>query len=444
MQELSQNIHLRLELRQYQIQRLEILAMSGDELAGFLSEAEQENPLIEVAQDCGGLEDTLSLARWLDQHSALSPRPSQNGAPEQPDWDIPDRRGETLEQFLRLQIDFHRLTPGMRRMVTFLLGNLENNGRLPITADQAAKYSGGTPEDAEAALALLRSLAPTGVCAPSLKECLLSQLRELPTRDATAERLAETCLDAVATSSASCLARKCGVRPDQIEAALKLIRSLDPFPGSSFYNPPSHPVRPDILVSPNEEGTGWDVRLCGRQTGSIHISSYYVQLLRSADDREAALYLHDRLRHARELAAALDQRSATLLHIGRLIVKYQRPFFDRTGPIQPLSLADLAGELECHESTVSRALRGKYLSCPHGTVALRKFISAAVGNSGVTNDGLERQLRRLIENEDKRTPMSDQHLTEQLGRQGLAVSRRTVAKYRATLGIPNAFARRVI
>lgn len=444
MQELSQNIHLRLELRQYQLQRLEILAMSGDELAGFLSEAEQENPLIEVTQDRGGLEGSLSLARWLDQGPAFSRQPTQCGAPEQPDWEIPDRRGETLEQFLRLQIDFRRLTPGMRRMTAFLLGNLENNGRLLMTAEQAAQYGGGTPEDAERALALLRSLAPTGVCAPSLRECLLPQLRELPNRDATAERLVETCLDAVATSSVACLARKCGARPEQIEAALRLIRSLDPFPGSSFYNPPSHPVRPDLLVSPGPEGSGWDVCLCGRQADSIHISSYYIRLLRGAGDREAAFYLHDRLRHARELAAALEQRSATLLHIGRLIVKYQRPFFDRTGPIRPLSLADLAGELDCHESTVSRALRGKYLSCPHGTIALRKFISAAVGNSGVTNDGLERQLRRLIESEDKRAPLSDQHLTEQLERQGLAVSRRTVAKYRATLGIPNAFARRVI
>lgn len=439
MQELSQNIHLRLELRQYQIQRLEILAMSGDELEGFLNEAEQENPLIEVERD-GGLEGALSLARWLDQ--PLSPRPPQGGPPEQADWDIPDRRGETLEQFLRLQIDFRRLTPQLRRMVVFLLGNLENNGRLLLTAEEAARYSGGTEADAEAALSLLRGLAPAGVCAPSLRECLLTQLRGLPRRNAAAERLVETCLEAVATSSTACLARKCGVRPDQLEAALKVIRGLDPFPGSSFFNPPSHPVRPDLAVVPAPEGGGWDVELCGRQSGSIQISSYYTQLLRSSGDREAALYLQDRLRHARELAAALDQRRATLLRIGQLIVRHQQPFFDRTGPVRPLSLADLAGELACHESTVSRALRGKYLSCPQGTVPLRKFISAAVGGSGVTNDGLERQLRLLIENEDKRSPMSDQHLTEQLARQGLAVSRRTVAKYRAMLGIPNAFARR--
>ena len=440
MQELSQNIHLRLELRQYQIQRLEILAMSHEELEEFLTEAEQENPLIELERDCKDLEDISSLSCWLDQ--SPSPRSLQTSALDQPDWDIPDQRGETLEQFLRLQIDFRHLTPEMRCMVTFLLGNLEHNGRLLLSEEQAAQYSGGTEADAAAALSLLRGLAPAGVCAPSLRECLLTQLRQLPCRNAAAERLAETCLDAVATSSTACLARKCGVHPDQLKTALEVIRSLEPFPGSSFFNPPSHPVQPDLAVVPCQEGGGWDIQLCSRHAGSFHISSYYIRLLRSSGDPKAVLYLQDRLRHARELAAALDQRRTTLLRIGQLIVKYQQPFFDRTGPIQPLSLADLAGELACHESTVSRALRGKYLSCPHGTIALRKFISAAVGQSGITNDGLEQQLRRLIENEDKRMPMSDQHLTEQLSRQGLSVSRRTVAKYRAALGIPNAFARR--
>lgn len=441
MQELSQNIHLRLELRQYQIQRLEILAMNSDELEEFLNEAEQENPLIEVQQNHSDPEDISSLTCWLDQ--ASSPRSSQADTSEQVDWDIPDQHGETLEQFLRLQIDFRHLTPEMRHMVVFLLGSLENNGRLLLSAEQAAQYSGGSKEDAEAALSLLRSLAPTGVCASSLRECLLAQLRELPRRNAAAERLVETCLDAVATSSISCLARKCNLRPNQLEAALEIIRSLEPFPGSSFFNPPSHPVQPDLIAAPRQAGDGWDIRLCRQRASSIHISSYYVRLLRNSGDPKAILYLQDRLHHARELAAALDQRHATLLRIGQLIVNYQQPFFDRTGPIQPLSLADLAGELACHESTVSRALRGKYLSYPHGTIALRKFISAAVGSSGVTNDALEQQLRRLIENEDKRTPMSDQHLTEQLSRQGLAVSRRTVAKYRAALGIPNAFARRI-
>ena len=442
MQGLSQNLQQSLELRQYQIQRLEILSMSSDELADFLNEARLENPLLEMEPDQSELEKDLSVARWLNVSSVPVPRGYQN--PEEPlELDIPDQRGETLEGFLRLQIDFHHLTPQRRRMVNFLLGNLENNGRLPLTAAEAAQYSGGTVADAEAALSLLRGLAPAGVCAASLRDCLLTQLQALSKRNLTAERLVSTCLNAVASSSVTRLAQRCKVNAQQITAALATIRSLEPYPGSSFYKPPVQSVVPDMAAFPKEDGSGWDVQLCSKQSETVSISSYYVDLLKGAGDPESSLYLHNRLRQAKELSIAIEQRRSTLLRIGRLIVERQQPYFDRTGPLQTLCLTDLAEKLECHESTVSRALRGKYIACPWGTVALRKFVSASVGNSGVTNDSLEQHLQRLIDNEDKRAPLSDQHLTAQLARDGMNVSRRTVAKYRSILGIPNAFARRV-
>jgi RNA polymerase sigma-54 factor len=439
---LEQAPQQRQELRQYQLQRLEILAMSGDELNDFLDQAEAENPLIEVERDRSEIEKELSLARWLDRQPSFetSYNSSEPDGDEPMEPEIVDPQETTLEQYLRLQIDFSKLSAERTRMINFLLGNLEDNGRLFLTSEQAVSCCHGTAADADFCLELLRKLEPTGVCAGSLKECLLAQLHALTKRDPVAERLVETCLESIAGSSVNRLARKCCTKDFQIEAALELLRGLDPFPGSSFYRPSQVYVIPDVLASPSDGG--WTVQLCDKWSGSIHLSQYYIQLLRNSRDKENTAYLYDRLRQAKALMTAIEQRRSTLLRLSEFIVAHQKAFLDCRGPLEPLTLSELAGELCYHESTVSRALRGKYLCCPRGTIPLRKFISSPVGNTGITNEDLAQKISGLIEREDKQLPLSDQQITEMLAKSGFAVSRRTVAKYRINLGIPNAFARR--
>jgi RNA polymerase sigma-54 factor len=440
MYELGQSPQQRLELRQYQLQRLEILAMSADELSEFLTQAEDENPLIEVERDRSEVEKELSLARWLNQRPVYECQFQDSDTDEPLEPEIPDDGDLSLERYLRLQIDFTALSASQRRMMSFLLGCLEDNGRLTVTPRQAADCCGLPAADAERCLTILRGLEPAGVCACCLKESLLAQLRVLPRRCPTAERLTETCLESVGGASVSGLAKKCGVTPGEIEAALGLLRTLEPYPGASFARAERMYVIPDVLVLPGRDG--WEIRLCDKWSGTVSISRYYVQLLKGSHDKANLAYLYDRLQQAKALRTAIEQRRSTLLEISRLILERQQDFFQRGGPLRSLSLEELAQTLECHESTVSRALRGKYLRCPRGTFSLRKFIVSTVGESGVTNDSLARSIHTLISEEDKRAPLSDQQITEHLAHGGLAVSRRTIAKYRVSLGIPNAFARR--
>ncbi len=442
MSGIEQTVRQGQELHQYQLQRLEVLEMSGDELSEFLNQAENENPLINVERDRSEIEKELRLANWFHQQPVYSRGSYERTVTEDmPEPEIPDSRTMSLEQYLRLQIDFLKLTGAQQKMMNFLLGSIEDNGRLKITSDQAAACCKGTAKDSEYCLALLRRLEPAGICAASVQECLLVQLRKLPQQCETAEYFVKNCLQSAGTLSMSRLARKCGVKIPQMERALRVIRGLEPYPGACFAPAERAYVIPDILMLPKENG--WDICLCDKWSGSIHISQYYINLLKGSHDKENATYLYDRLRQAKMLQTALEQRRKTLVHLCELILDRQRAFFENGGPIEPLLLGELAQELPCHESTVSRALRGKYLSCPRGTFPLRKFVSLNVGNSDVSNDGLTKKIKELIAAEDPGTPLSDQQITDLLAANGLNISRRTIAKYRTDLGIPNVFARRV-
>ncbi len=442
MPRIEQTVRQGQELHQYQLQRLEVLEMSGDELSEFLNQAENENPLIDVERDRSEIEKELRLANWFNQQPVYSRGFYEHTVAEDiPEPEIPDSRTMSLEQYLRLQIEFSKMTITQQKMINFLLGSIEDNGRLKLTPPQAAACCTGTVADAEYCLSLLRGLEPTGVCASSIQECLLVQLCRLPRRCEAAEYFVKNYLESAGTLSISRLARKCGVKAPELERALQVIRGLEPYPGSCFAPAERTYVIPDILMIP--KGTGWDICLCDKWSGSIHISQYYIKLLKGSCDKENSAYLYDRLRQAKLLQTALEQRRKTLLHLCQLILDRQRVFFETNGPIQPLLLAELAQELSCHESTVSRALRGKYLSCPQGTFPLRKFVSLNVGNSDVSNDGLTRKIKELIASEDHCAPLSDQQITDLLAINGLNISRRTIAKYRLELGIPNVFARRV-
>lgn len=437
---LEQSPQQRQELQQYQLQRLEILSMSGDELSDFLDRAEAENPLIEVERDNSEIEKALSVAQWLKQRPVFESRFRDAESDEPLEPEIADPQTMTLEQFLRLQIDFDQLSPTQNRMIPFLLGCLEDNGRLHITAEQAARYSKGTIQDAAFCLELLRGLEPSGVCAESLQECLLIQLRALPKSNPTAVRLVTEHLKSLGQSSTRRLAQKCGFKESQIQDALNLIRGLEPFPGASFSQACPVYVIPDILVTKHDGN--WAVQCCDKWSGSINISQHYVRLLRGSHDKANTAYLYDRLRQAKALNTAIEQRRSTVLLISQFIVEWQKDFLECRGPIRSLTLSELAHHLSYHESTLSRAIRGKYLCCPRGTYPLRKFISATIGDSNITNDELAQKIKDLVGSEDKQLPLSDQQIANRLSQSGLKISRRTIAKYRVNIGIPNAFMRR--
>lgn len=401
------------------VQSMKILQLDAQSLAEYLDELMLENPLLEEAapqRRPGG------LAAVGGGDDALLRRCA---APE---------RTETLAEHLLAQLDTRPLAPALRREAQRIAENLN-----------AAGWLDGGDADPEA-LALIQSLEPAGVGARTLSECLCLQLRRRSPVPELALAIAERCLEDLSRSHYAQIARTLGAPQAAVREACALIRTLQPRPGAAFA--PSEQtayVTPDVFVA--VRGGETEVSLNERCFPTLELSTSYSLLLRTQDDPELRSYLAEKQRQARWVLDALAQRRQTLLRCAEQITAVQRAFFCTPGaPLAPLRMAQTAEALGVHESTVSRAVKGKYLQCARGTFPLASFFSRELpaGGPDASADRAKALLSALVAAEDRRTPLSDQQLAERLAAQGCPISRRTAAKYRAELGIPSTLERREI
>lgn len=285
------------------------------------------------------------------------------------------------------------------------------------------------------------------MAAKNLSECLCLQLIRLG-ETGLPLIIARNHLEDMGRNHYHRIARITGADRNEIQAACELIRSLDPRPGAAFA-PRESPgyIIPDMAVIPTEGR--FEVIFNDSCIPSLRVSSYYRRLMGSIDDAEVRDYLSAKVRQAKWMVRNVEHRRATLLACVHYIADWQREFF-RYGPdcLRPLSMADTAAGLGIHESTVSRAIHDKYLQCTHGVFPLKYFFSrslrAARPEANISVEQARSALRALIDGEDKKRPMSDQKLCEQLEKKNIQLSRRTVAKYRGELGIPSAAGRRTV
>ena len=425
-------------LSQQQIQSVELLQMSTLELEGYLRELAQENPVVELDEarpegEAPREDELLGRLRWLEDNDR------QNLYYQRVDEEELDplaRVGtaggleETLFRFLSRQLYQLDLDEDTAQGVRYLAACLDGDGYLRTPLDELAENLGCSPAQAERYRAILRSLEPAGVGAETLSQCLELQLERIHETGPALE-IVRRHLEALARRQYKAIADKLGVSADEVRRAERLI------PEQIQY------ILPDVFVEEGEEGL--TVRPRGGDRPPFRISGYYRALLRGSEDQEVRDYLTDKLRQADQVLRALEQRESTLLRCARVIVRRQEAFFrEGAQALVPLRLSDVAQELELHESTVSRAVREKYLQCGRGTYPLHYFFSRSAASQGgpVGGKAARALLRRLIDREDKVRPLSDQKLCQAMAELGCPVSRRTVAKYREELGIPGAAGRR--
>jgi RNA polymerase sigma-54 factor len=292
-------------------------------------------------------------------------------------------------------------------------------------------------------------LEPAGVGAENLSQCLALQLRRVGVKGLPLE-IVEHGLEDLAKCHWHSLAQKLSVTEAQVLQARNVIRELEPRPGAIFQRPSQTCyLQPDIIVERQERG--FAIRTRNSDRPPFQINTYYQRMLEQTDQMEVRDYLSQKIRQAEQVLWAIEQRENTLLRCVQTIVSDQEKFF-QSGPrfLKPMRMEDVARQLEVHPSTVSRAAREKYLQCRWGVYPLGYFFArnAVVGvplseqrDSGASAREL---LRQLIGAEDKRHPLSDQRLSEEMARTGCPISRRTVAKYREELHLPSAAGRRVL
>ena len=303
-------------------------------------------------------------------------------------------------------------------------------------------------EDVERVLKMVQGFDPIGVAARDLQESLLLQLRHLGLENTPAEKIVTEHLRALQNHQIPEISRKLGLSIDDLKEHIEVIRHLDPKPGSRFNPSQSQYVTPDVYVEKiDDEYVVW---LNEDGLPQMRISPTYRRLLDKGTEHgeETRAYVRDKFNAARWLIKSVQQRQNTIYKVARSIVNFQREFLDHgIEHLRPLVLRDVANDIGMHESTVSRVVTNKYMHTPQGVFEMKFFFHSGISSSygeSVSSVTIKQRIKKIIESEDQRKPLSDSKIVSILQREGLVLARRTIAKYREELKIPTSNQRKVL
>ena len=440
-----------------QLQKIEILQMTQLELEEKIRIELMENPVLELGEAAGDGYDEYSSAHGEtdaygndDKHYDGDDQ-HYDSYDDHDYWDMHGSGGagagrdegiaafekfyrteETLGEYLLKQLGGAGCTDAVRRAAGYIIYSLNDNGYLDTDLDEIAKLASCSAEEAESALSAVQSLDPAGVGARTVEECLCLQLDPADDLYEDAGRVIRGYLRDIAFGNIRAITSSLGISAARLVRIIELIRTLDPKPGQRFSdNMPVQYMEPDVYAGLADGEL--EVRLAGAQP-HLCLSSYYTSLVRSSSDAAVTDYLKERIDSASRLIQNIEQRNRTLLNVAEAVMRRQIHFIE-LGPkaLRPLTMQEIADELDINVSTVSRAVSGKHIHCGGGTYALRQFFTSEV--SGMARDSVLERIKELIAGEDPAHPLSDQKIADILSGENIEISRRTVAKYRDSAGI---------
>ena len=346
---------------------------------------------------------------------------------------------ETLQQNLLGQLNQSALDASDRKAAELIIGNIDDNGFLQSTPDEMALNSGIPKEDFERMLALILSFYPPGVGARDLRECLLIQLKREEKEDSLEYKIVSEYMEDLGRRRFPEIARRMGISVEDVQTATENIGRLNPRPGQVFAAAPQNYVLPDVTV---EKVNGeYQISLNDEQIPHLRISNLYKDIIASGNTQSGEVkdYIRDKIRSGKFLIRSIHQRQQTISNIAQQIVARQRDFLEH-GPshLKPMTMAEVADAVGVHETTVSRAVSGKYMATPQGTFEMKYFFTpgyqTATGES-LSNTSVKEAILDLVKREDGNEPLSDSEIVEILSERGIPIARRTVAKYRTELNI---------
>ncbi|GAB4266593.1 MAG: RNA polymerase factor sigma-54 [Deferrisomatales bacterium] len=476
--EIRQSVNQELRLTQELVmtpqlqQAIKLLQLSRLELVDRVREEMEANPLLEeVKEEPDGAEDGGEAPT---QEASAEPEAEAEKKSDEPeiDWeqylayydvggvsDAPidtddDRpsyenflsRDATLHDHLLWQLRLSDLSDEDREVGAVLIGNVDDDGYLRATVDEVARMAGADPERVERVLRVVQDFDPLGVASRNLQECLLKQALENGLDD-NVVRVIEEGMKFLETKNYKKLGKLLDLTFEEVVDAARQIASLEPRPGRNFASARVDYVVPDVFVV-KEDGE-YVIRLNEDGVPKLRVSPYYQSLLQddSPEGKDAKGYIQERMQAALWLIKSIHQRQQTLYKVARSIVKFQRDFFDKgIAYLRPLILKDVADDIEMHESTVSRVTTNKYMHSPQGTHELKFFFSSAIqrkDGDDLASRSVKARIQEIVGREDPQRPLSDLQIAEVLSREfGLKIARRTVSKYRESLGILSSSARR--
>ena len=291
----------------------------------------------------------------------------------------------------------------------------------------------------------LQQLEPYGIFSPGLQESLLHQLDALDINSEVLTQMILYHLNDMAEGKISNISRSLHIPTTEVRKNIEIITRLNPRPLSGFSSGTNSYIIPDIIFE--KEADNWTIRLNDSWVGNYSLNDYYLKMMNSSSDTELISYFKEKLRRVQFILNSIEQRRQTILSIAEIILDIQRDFFENNAPLIPMTMSDVAKRAGIHTSTVSRAVKGKYLQYTGGSLFLKNLFASSVSshdNADITPMVVKQFIKEFIESENKKRPYSDQALVKLLAEQNVHVSRRAIAKYREELGIKGSFDRRVI
>ena len=444
---LSQHLAMTMQLQQ----AIEILQLSAQELCATVEKEYLENPVLEMDYPSGRRElyeqggpahaGVRALADYLDGGGK---QPAYFTDEDEHQFDAPAPLHATLEEELLEQVNFtFNENESERAVATFLVGSLDSRGYLTLPVAEVARAMACSEAEVLRILAVIQGFEPAGVGARDLAECLRLQAQRQGIYDGLVAAIIDRHLDAVAAHRLKEIAAAEHVRPAEVQMAVDIVRRLNPKPGSAYGAADSAYITPDVIIRKGEKGYEVEVEEAG--VPQLHISALYRQS--DTFDKATQKYIAGRLRAAAWLINSIEQRRTTIRCVVEEIVRRQTAYFEK-GPafLEPMTMKEVADTIGVHESTVSRAVANKYAELPTGVIALRSFFTARSARTDTGEDvaaaKAKSAIERFIKGEDPKKPLSDQKLCTLLKAKGIALSRRTVMKYREQLGYDSSVKRK--
>ncbi|MDW8284040.1 MAG: RNA polymerase factor sigma-54 [Myxococcales bacterium] len=386
---------------------------------------------------------------WMENMAtAPSPPVYRLSDEELPSIEQTYTRRTSLAEHLIRQLNMANLPEEHRYIGLLIIGNLDSDGYFKdppleeIVEEAEAQFGlppGSLQEAGSAVLRRIQRFDPVGCAARTLQECLLVQAEVLGIDDEVLTRMLTEHLQDLEKKNYAKIARDLKVDIEEIYEAAKDIQRLDPRPGREYSTEEPQYITPDVYI--HKIGDQYFVTVNDDGLPKLKISSYYLNTMRQRENKEAREYVQERLRSARWLIDSIQQRQRTIVRVTESILKFQREFFDKgINYLKPLTLRDIADDINMHESTISRATSNKYVHTPQGLFELKYFFNAGISKEGggedIASEAVKRLIKGIIQSEDPKNPYSDQKIVELLrDRHKIDIARRTVAKYREQLGI---------
>lgn len=429
-QGLFQKQNLQLVITNKMEQQLSLLHMPMVELESFLMDQALENPLIDMES-------------FDKNHRTL--KKGQHDKNDELDWLNNIEQPRNLYDYLLEQLGFLKLNPKEHDVMEYLIFLVDENGYFRGDLEEVSKHFTLPVDLVEQALYRLQTFEPIGVGARTLKECILLQIKEISNHNELAELVVSHYFELLVDKKWREISNIIGVDILEIQTVFDLLKNLNPKPASSYQNVYPQLIKPELVIS--EDKHGFIVKINNELYPKLSFDSYYNKRIDQFTDHDQSKYLTEKYEHFNWLQKSIEKRKTTLVSVMQAIIEKQNDFFQKdTSHLKPLTIKELAASVGLHESTVSRAVNGKYVQTPHGLFELKHFFTSSMitnGNDEISSEVVKELIVEIVRNENKRKPLSDQKIVELLfTNDRLTLSRRTVTKYREQLGIPSSTKRK--